>query len=162
MKKSLIALCTAFVVMAFAVSANANVTVLKPGESSVCINASWIAYNVSEAADTNIEFDIGPWGYNWGKLMKRTIAPGGFQAGSIAMGTKFKNNGPGNLSVNCQRQRFDRHDWKIDAGSQKTYQPNYHLDHVQPGTYIEPGLGQPWGTERGLRGVEGDVSESNR
>lgn len=162
MKKSLSALIAAFVVIAFAVSANANVTILKPGESSVCIDASWVAYNISETADTNIEFDIGPWGYNWGKLMKRTVPPGGFQAGSIAMKTTFKNNGPGNLSVNCQRMSHDQHDWKLDAGSQKTYQPNYHMDHVTPGTYIEPGLGQPWGTERGLYGVSGDVSESNR
>lgn len=162
MKKSLFALFTALVVIAFAVSASANVTSLKPGESSVCINASWVIYNISEDSDTNVEFDIGPWGYNWGKLMKRTIAPGGYQAGSIAMKTTFKNNGPGNVNVNCQRQRFDRHDWRIDAGSQKTYQPNYHMDHVQPGTYIEPGLGQPWGTERGLGAVGGDRSESNR
>ena len=161
-KKSLIALATALVVMAFAVAVSANVTELKAGQSSVCENASWIVYNTSESADTNIEFDIGPWGYGWGKVMKRDVAPGGYQAGSIAKKTSFKNNGPGNISVNCQRQRYDRHDWKIDAGSGKTYQSDYHLDHVRPGTYIEPGLGQPEGTERGIRGVIGGASEANR
>lgn len=43
-----------------------------------------------------------------------------------------------------------RHDWKIEAGAGKTYQSDYHMDHVQPGTYVEPGLGQPQGTERGI------------
>ncbi len=72
------------------------------------------------------------------------------------------NKGPGRISVNCQRQRFDRHDWKIDAGSGKTYQSNYHLDHVKPETYIEPGLGQPEGTERGVFGVTGAKPEAYR
>ena len=161
-KKSLTTLLAVLFVMAFAVTASANVTNLKAGESTVCENASWIVYNTSESADTSIEFDIGPWGYGWGKLMKRSVAPGGYQAGSIAKKTTFKNNGPGNISVNCQRQRSDRHDWKIDAGSGKTYQSDYHMDHVRPGTYIEPGLGQPWGTERGIMGVTGDFSEANR
>ncbi len=161
-KKSLTALLAAMAVMTFAVTASANVTELKAGQSSVCENASWIVYNTSETADTSIEFDIGPWGYGWGKVMKRSVAPGGYQAGSIAKKTSFKNNGPGNVSVNCQRQRYDRHDWKIDAGAGKTYQSDYHLDHVRPGTYIEPGLGQPYGTERGLGAVDGDRSESNR
>ncbi len=52
-------------------------------------------------------------------------------------------------------RRFDRHDWKIDAGSGKTYQSDYHMDKVLPGTYIEPGLGQPQGTERGIGAVMG-------
>ena len=56
---------------------------------------------------------------------------------------------------------------KIDAGSGKTYQPNYHMDHVRPGTYIEPGMGMEQGHERGLfsqrgGGFGGDISESNR
>ena len=76
--------------------------------------------------------------------------------------TTFKNNGPGNVIVNCQRQRADRHDWKIDAGSGKTYQSEYHLDHVQPGTYIEPGLGLPEGTERGIFGTQGEKREVER
>ncbi|MBT5762458.1 MAG: hypothetical protein HOI59_01200, partial [Nitrospina sp.] len=58
-------------------------------------------------------------------------------------------------------------DWKKDAGSQKTYQNNYHMDHVTPSTYIEPGMGQPEGTERGLfsqngGGDGGGTSERNR
>ena len=40
-------------------------------------------------------------------------------------------------------------------GSGKSYQPNYSMDHVTPGTYIEPGLGQPEGTERGIFGTQG-------
>ena len=161
-KKSLTALVSAMAVMAFAVTVSANVTELKAGESSVCENASWIVYNTSESKDTNIEFDIGPWGYGWGKLMKRAVAPGGYQAGAIAVSTSFKNNGPGNVSVNCQRQRYDRHDWKIDPGSGKTYQSDYHMDHVRPGTYIEPGMGMPEGTERGIFSTEGHVRESAR
>ena len=46
-------------------------------------------------------------------------------------------------------------DWKVDPGSGKSYQPNYTMDHVTPGTYIEPGLGQPEGTERGIFGTQG-------
>ncbi|MBT5257712.1 MAG: hypothetical protein HOL75_02225, partial [Nitrospina sp.] len=83
-------------------------------------------------------------------------------ANAIAQKTVFKNKGPGNVSVNCQRQRFDRHDWKIDAGSGKTYQSDYHMDHVTPGSYIEPGFGMPQGTERGLFSNMGNKSERNR
>ena len=64
--------------------------------------------------------------------------------------------------MNCQRQRYDRHDWKMDSGSGKTYQSNYHMDHVRPNTYIEPGMGIPEGTERGISGVSGNRSEANR
>ncbi len=51
----------------------------------------------------------------------------------------------------------DRHDWKIDPGSGKTYQSNYALDKVQPGTYIEPGLGMPQGMERGIGSARGSM-----
>ncbi len=105
---------------------------------------------------------MGPIAYGWGKVVKRVISPGGFQSNAITQKTTFKNNGPGNIVVNCQRQRFDRHDWKIDAGSGKTYQSEYHLDHVQPGTYVEPGLGLPTGTERGIFGTQGQKSELGR
>ncbi|MEE8206626.1 MAG: hypothetical protein V3T82_06730, partial [Nitrospinaceae bacterium] len=152
----------AFAVLAFTSLATANETAVKSGGHSVCENASWIFYNTSETEAATVTFDIGPWGYNWGKKMTRVIAPGGYQAGAIAMRTDFWNKGPGVIVVNCQRQRFDRHDWKIDPGSQKTYQTNYHMDHVQPGTYIEPGLGQPEGTERGIWGVTGSKSELHR
>mgnify|MGYP001208650426 CR=1 FL=1 len=45
-----------------------------------------------------------------------------------------------------------------------TYQPDYHLDHVKPGTYIEPGMGQPEGTEgRGLyQGIGSQEAEYAR
>lgn len=161
-KKSLTALVTAMVVMAFAVTVSANVTNLKPGDTSVCENASWIVYNVSESNETTVVFNVGPIAYGWGKDVKRSIAPGGYQANALAKVTTFKNEGPGDLSVNCQRQRYDRHDWRIDAGSGKTYQGNYHMDHVRPNTYIEPGLGQPYGTERGLGAIGGQSSERNR
>ena len=160
-KKSLTMLL-AFAVVAIAGTASANVSILKAGETSVCENASWIAYNVSESADTTIQFNVGPIAYGWGKDVKRSIAPGGYQANGLAKKTTFKNIGPGNLSVNCQRQRYDRHDWRMDAGSGKTYQGNYHMDHVRPNTYIEPGLGQPYGTERGIGAISGQASESNR
>ncbi len=161
-RKLIAVLSVAFVLLAFASLAAANESAVKPGGHSICENASWIFYNTSETQSTTVTFDIGPWGYNWGKKMTRVIAPGGYQAGSIAMKTDFWNKGPGIIVVNCQRQRFDRHDWKIDPGSGKTYQSNYHMDHVQPSTYIEPGLGQPEGTERGISGVMGHQSESNR
>ena len=155
-------LFVAFVLLAVTSLATANETRLKAGQSSVCENASWVAYNTSETKATSLHFDIGPHGYNWGKLYKRVVPPGGYQAGALARKTSFKNNGPGDIVVNCQRQRFDRHDWKIDPGSGKTYQSDYHMDHVQPGTYIEPGLGQPEGTERGIGGVTGAKSEHFR
>ncbi len=161
-RKLIAVLSVAFVLLAFTTLAAANETTLKSGQHSVCENASWIFYNTSEDKSTTVTFDIGPWSYNWGKKMTRTVAPGGYQAGSIAIKTDFWNKGPGDVVVNCQRQRYDRHDWKIDAGSGKTYQSNYHMDHVQPGTYIEPGLGLPEGTERGIGGVSGGRSELNR
>jgi hypothetical protein len=161
-RKFIAVLSVAFVLLAFTSLASANETVLKSGQSSVCENASWIFYNSSETKDTTVVFDIGPWSYNWGKKMKRVVPAGGYQAGAIAKRTDFTNKGPGDVVVNCQRQRYDRHDWKIDAGSGKTYQSNYHMDHVQPGTYIEPGLGQPEGTERGIGAVSGNRSELHR
>lgn len=162
MKRSLTALVTALVVFAFVASASANVTDLKPGESSVCINASFIVYNTSETDEVKLVYNLGPFAYGWGKDEETMIAPGGYWANALEKKTTFKNEGPGNVSVNCQRQRYDRNDAKIDAGSGKTYQSNYHLDHVKPGTYMEPGMGQPWGTERGLGAQLGDRSESNR
>ncbi len=161
-RKLIAVLSVAFVLLAFASLAAANETAVKSGGHSICENASWIFYNTSETQSTKVTFDIGPWGYNWGKKMTRVIAPGGYQAGSIAMKTDFWNKGPATIVVNCQRQRYDRHDWKIDPGSQKTYQTNYHMDHVQPSTYIEPGLGMPDGTERGIGAVSGNRSELNR
>ena len=161
-RKLIAVLSLAFVLLAFTSLALANESAVKPGGHSVCENASWIFYNTSETKSTTVTFDIGPWGYNWGKKMTRSIAPGGYQAGSIAMRTDCWNKGPAPIVVNCQRQLYDRHDWKIDAGSGKTYQSDYHMDHVQPGTYIEPGLGMPAGTERGIGGVTGHASELNR
>ncbi|MCA9482833.1 MAG: hypothetical protein KC553_03770 [Nitrospina sp.] len=160
--KRIFSLLTALAFIGFAGSASANETTLGPGESSECVMAGWIAYNSSESQDTNLEFDIGPHAYNWGKVYKVDLVPGGWESNAIAIKTTFKNNGPGNVIVNCQRQRADRHDWKIDAGSGKTYQSEYHLDHVQPGTYIEPGLGLPEGTERGIFGTQGEKREVER
>lgn len=155
-------LFVAFALLAVTSLATANETTLKSGQSSVCENASWIAYNSSEDKETDLMFNVGPIAYGWGKDVVRTLAPGGYQANALTKKTTFTNKGPGDVIVNCQRQRFDRHDWKIDPGSGKTYQSNYHMDHVQPGTYIEPGLGQPDGTERGIGAVTGHRSEVNR
>ncbi|MDP7556919.1 MAG: hypothetical protein QF687_03450 [Nitrospinaceae bacterium] len=162
MRKSVLAVSVVVAFVFLASFASANVTNLKAGESSVCENASWVAYNQDEAKDTTLVFNVGPIGYGWGKDVARSIAPGGYQANSLAKKTTFTNKGPGVVSVNCQRQRFDRHDWKIDAGSGKTYQSDYHMDHVTPGTYIEPGYGMPEGTERGIFAVGGHKKERDR
>ncbi|CCQ90733.1 exported hypothetical protein [Nitrospina gracilis 3/211] len=153
---------TVLAFVAVSTMASANETVLEKGESSVCENASWIVYNTSETEETTLEFDIGPYAYAWEKVFTREIAPGGYQTNAIAARSTFTNKGPGSVIVNCQRQRFDRHDWKIDAGAGKTYQSDYHLDHVRPMTYIEPGLGMPQGTERGITGVTGHKPEAYR
>jgi len=161
-RKLIAVLFVAFALLAFASLATANETTLKSGQSSICENASWIVYNTSESKETTLVFNVGPIAYGWGKDVPRQIPPGGYQANALAKKTKFTNEGPGDVVVNCQRQRYDRHDWKIDAGSGKTYQSNYHMDHVQPGTYIEPGLGMPEGTERGIGAISGGHSELNR
>ena len=156
MRKSVLALTVVVAFMFLASISSANVNTVAPGQTVNCENASWVIYNTDESKDTTVVFDIGAWGYSWGKKMTRVIAPGGYQAGSIARLTTVENKGPGNLSVNCQHRGGDfNHDWKIDAGSHKTYQPDYHSDHVVPGTYIEPGMGQPVGTERGILGGSG-------
>ena len=156
MRKSVIALTVAVMFMLVASISSANVTQVNPGKTVNCKNASWVIFNNSEEKDTTVVFDIGAWGYSWGKKMTRVIAPGGYQAGSIARLTTVENKGPGNISVNCQHRGGEyNHDWKIDAGSHKSYQPDYHMDHVVPGTSIEPGLGQPEGTERGIFGGSG-------
>ena len=163
MKKTVLALTVAVAFMFVASISSAAVTVLAAGQSGICEKAGWLATNQSEQKDTQLVFNVGPIGYGWGKDVTRTLAPGGYQANALAQRTVFKNKGPGKVTINCQRRATDFfHDWKIDAGAGKTYQPDYHSDHVRPGTYIEPGLGQPEGTERGVFGVSGHVSERNR
>ena len=162
LKKSTVILAV-FAFLAVATVASANVTNVKAGGSAVCEDASWIVYNVSETQDTNIQFDIGPYAYAWKKVFKNTLPPGGFAANAVALKSTITNNGPGEIQVNCQRKRYDAHHWKIDPGSQKAYQSDYHLDHVRPGTYIEPGLGQPEGTEgRALFDISGQKPEWRR
>lgn len=156
MRKLVLALIVSVAFMFLASVASANVTTLKAGETGVCENAGWIAYNQSEQKDTKLVFNVGPIGYGWGKDVTRTLAPGGYQANALARRTVFTNKGPGLVSVNCQRRATDYfHHWKMDPGSGKSYQPDYTMDHVTPGTYIEPGLGQPIGTERGIFGGQG-------
>ena len=156
MKNSVVALTVAVAFMCFASFSSANINQVSPGNTINCENASWVIFNNDESKDTTVVFDIGAWGYSWGKKMTRVIAPGGYQAGSIARLTTVENKGPGMISVNCQHRGGNfTHDWKIDAGSHKTYQSDYRMDHVTPGTYIEPGLGQPEGTERGIFGTQG-------
>ncbi|MFQ5449844.1 MAG: hypothetical protein ACE5E9_04410 [Nitrospinaceae bacterium] len=162
MRRTAASLTTIFVFFGFIAIASANVVEVSPGGKAICENASWIAYNLSETQDTNIEFDIGPFAYAWKKIFKATLPPGGYETNAIAQKSIITNKGPGLISVNCQRQRYDRHDWRMDAGSGKTYQTNYHLDHVKPFTYIEPGFGMPEGTERGIAGVTGEKPESQR
>jgi hypothetical protein len=163
MRRTAISLISVFALFSFVTFASANEVVVKAGGKSVCENASWIVYNLSETEDTNITFDIGPHAYAWEKVFKATLPPGGYETNAMAMKSIITNKGPGAISVNCQRQTFDRHDWKIDPGSGKTYQSDYHLDHVRPGTYIEPGMGLPEGTERGIFGAaSGNARESAR
>lgn len=158
-----LAVATVVAFLAFGVSAQANVSIIKKGESTVCENASWAVYNLNEAAETTIEFDAGPQQMLYEKKFTVAIAPGGYETNAITMKTSITNQGPGEVSVNCQRQLFDRHDWKIDAGSGKTYQDNYQMDHSVPQLYIEPGYGQPFGTEgRDIFGTQGNRSEANR
>ena len=163
MKKTVVALTLAVAFMLVASISGAAVQVLDAGASGVCEKAGWIATNQSEQKDTKLVFNVGPIGYGWGKDVTRTLAPGGYQANALAQRTVFKNKGPGRVTINCQRRATDFfHDWKIDAGAGTTYQPNYSSDHVRPGTYIEPGLGMPEGTERGVFGVAGAKKERDR
>jgi len=167
MRKNVVSFLVVVAFVASAMVASANEVNVAPGGSTVCENASWIVYNQSETEDTNITFDIGPNAYAWEKVFEATLAPGGYETNAMAMKSTISNKGPGTIMVNCQRQTFDRHDWKIDAGSGKTYQNDYHMDHVRPEEYIEPGMGQPSGTERGLFSQRGGasggaVSENNR
>ena len=154
MKKTIVAVIAVSFMFVASISSAATTT-LAAGQQGICDNAGWIAYNLDEVKDTQLVFNVGPIGYGWGKDVTRTLAPGGYQANALARRTVFKNKGPGLVSVNCQsRDRSFFHDWKVDTNS-LTYQPDYHMDHVSPGTYIEPGLGMPEGTERGLFGGAG-------
>ena len=172
MRKTVVALMAVFFVFSiFSVTiASANVSTVKAGSSATCLRASWVIENLSEIKPTTVHINVGPIGYSWNKNFDRTIGPGGFLAHALEPKSTFDNKGPGDILLNCQRHRVEsasRVDWKRDPGSQKTYQPNYHLDHVTPGTYIEPGMGQPEGTERGLFSVRGSDSggtqgEANR
>jgi hypothetical protein len=100
-RKFIAVLTVAFVLLAFTSLASANETVLNPGQSSVCENASWIAYNSSEAQDTSLVFNVGPIAYGWGKDVTRVIPAGGYQANALAKKTTFTNKGPGEVIVNC-------------------------------------------------------------
>jgi len=169
MRKTVVAVLAVLFVFSVSV-ASANVSIVKSGSKATCLNASWVIENLNETAETNVNIHFGRMGYSYNKAIDRALEPGGFLANALELQTVFKNNGPGDITLNCQAHRVEnasRVDWKSDPGSQKTYQSNYHLDHVKPGTYIEPGMGQPVGTERGLfsqmgGGSQGAVAESNR
>ena len=162
MRKTVIALLAVFFVF-FATIASANVSTVAAGSSATCLRASWVIENLSETDPTTVHINVGPIGYSWNKNFDRTIAPGGFLAHALEPKSTFKNKGPGGIKLNCQRHRVEsssRVEWKKDPGSQKTYQSNYHMDHVKPSLYIEPGMGQPEGTERGLFSVRGGMDAS--
>ena len=167
MRKTVVTLLAVFFVFSVSV-ASANVSTLKSGSSADCLRASWNIENLSETKSTKVHIHIGILAYSWTKNFDRDLEPGGFLSNALEGKTTFTNKGPGDILLNCQRSRVEnanRHEWKKDAGSQKTYQSNYHLDHVQPGTYIEPGMGQPEGTERGLfsqNGGSGPAGEVSR
>ena len=152
MRKNIVTLLAVFFVFSVSV-ASANVSVVKAGSKADCLRAGWVIENLSETQSTTVHIHLGTVAYSWNKNFDRTIPPGDFLANAANKKASFTNKGPADISLNCQRTRVEnsnRHEWKKDAGSQKTYQSNYHLDHVRPGTYIEPGMGQPEGTERGL------------
>ena len=152
MRKNIVTLLAVFFVFSVSV-ASANVSTVKAGAKANCDRAGWVIENQSETQATTVHIHLGTVAYSWNKNFDRTIPPGDFLANAANKKATFTNKGPADISLNCQRARVEnsaRHEWKKDAGSQKTYQPNYHLDHVRPGTYIEPGMGQPEGTERGL------------
>ena len=159
MRKTLVALMAVFFVFSIFSVASAGVSTIDAGKSSVCFNAGWNIVNLSEDKATTVHINVGPIGYSWNKNFDRTLAPGGFLTHALQPKSTFDNKGPGQIQLNCQKRDADAaHDWKIDPGAQTTYQIDYHLDHVRPGTYIEPGMGQPEGTERGLfsqRGAAG-------
>ena len=162
MKKTVLALTVALAFIFVASISSAAVNTLAPGQSTTCEKAGWLATNQDEKRSTQLTFNVGPIGYGWGKDVTRTLAPGGYQANALAQRTVFKNKGPGKVTINCQRRATDFfHDWKVDTNS-LTYQPDYHSDHVSPNTYIEPGIGMPHGTERGIFGVSGHQKERDR
>ncbi len=158
MRKTVVALLA--VSFAFSVAvASAGVSTIPAGKSSVCHRAGWHLVNLSEDKETTVHINVGPIGYSWNKHFDRTLAPGGFLSHASQPLSTFKNKGPGAIQLNCQKQDDQAmHDWKMDPGSQKTYQIDYHLDHVKPSLYIEPGMGQPEGTERGLFSQAGNAS----
>ena len=152
MRKNIVTLLAVFFVFSVSV-ASANVSTIKAGKKADCLRAGWVIENLSETQSTTVHIHLGTVAYSWNKNFDRTIPPGDFLANAANNKATFTNKGPADISLNCQRTRVEnsnRHEWKKDPGSQKTYQSNYHLDHVRPGTYIEPGMGQPEGTERGL------------
>ena len=163
MKKTALALSLAVVFLFVASLSSAVVNTLAPGQSTTGEKAGWLATTQDEKRRTQLVFNVGPIGYGWGKDVTRTLAPGGYQANALAQRTVFKNKGPGSVTINCQRRATDYfHDWKMDVGANTSYQPDYTMDHVAPGTYIEPGLGMPLGTERGIFGVSGAKKERDR
>lgn len=160
MRKTVVALLAVFFVFSVSV-ASANVSTVKAGSKASCLNASWVIENLSESNDTVVHINVGTLGYSWNKHFDRTLEPGGFLANSLEPKSTFDNKGPGDILLNCQAHRVEnanRVEWKKDAGAHNTYQSNYHMDHVRPGTYIEPGMGQPEGTERGLFSQTGNAS----
>ena len=165
MRKNIVTLLAVFFVFSVSV-ASANVSTVPAGGKADCLRAGWIIENLSETQSTTVHIHLGTVAYSWNKNFDRTIPPGDFLANAANKKASFTNKGPAAISLNCQRSRVEnsnRNEWKKDAGSQKTYQPNYHLDHVKPSTYIEPGMGQPEGTERGLFSVrDGQNRESER
>ena len=165
MRKNIVTLLAVFFVFSVSV-ASANVSTVPAGGKADCLRAGWLIENLSETQATTVHIHLGTVAYSWNKNFDRTIPPGDFLANAANKKASFTNKGPAAISLNCQRSRVEnsnRNEWKKDAGSQKTYQPNYHLDHVKPSTYIEPGMGQPEGTERGLFSVrDGQNRESER
>lgn len=169
MRKTVVAVLAVLFVFTVSV-ASANVSTVKAGSSATCLNASWVIENLSETDGTKVHINVGPIGYSWNKNFDRTLEPGGFLANALQPKSTFDNKGPGDIKLNCQAHRVEsssRVDWKKDPALQQTYQSNYHLDHVKPGTYIEPGMGQPEGTERGLfsqngGGSQGATAENSR
>ena len=82
MRKTVVALLAVFFVFSVSV-ASANVSTVKSGGKSTCLNASWVIENLSETKGTVVHINVGTLGYSWNKNFDRTLEPGGFLANSL-------------------------------------------------------------------------------
>ena len=137
MRKTVLALLAVFFVVSVSV-ASANVSTVPAGGKAHCDRSSWVIENQSETKETTVHIDMGTLAYSWTKNFNRTLPPGDFLANALEKKTTFTNKGPAAITLNCQRSRMEnanRHEWKKDAGSHKTYQSSQNLSKTYPKTH---------------------------